>query len=80
MNSQPAAEPSPANSDTASVPSLGSPSGLHLNCGYGTDRGLRRCHSVLQSEVERLTGWDLSDPDLRLALALAARLVHSAQE
>ena len=42
MNSQPAAEPSPANSDTAPVPSLGSPSGLHLNCGYGTDRGLRR--------------------------------------
>lgn len=49
MNSQPAAEPSPANSDTAPVPSLGSPSGsssssssLRLNCGYGTDRGLRR--------------------------------------
>ena len=42
MNSQPAAEPSPANSDTAPVPSLGSPSGLQLNCGYGTDRGLRR--------------------------------------
>jgi hypothetical protein len=30
--------------------------------------------------LEALTGWDLSDPDLRLALALAARLVHSAQE
>ena len=50
MNSQPAAEPSPSTSDTAPVPSLGSPSGspssgsssLRLSCGYGTDRGLRR--------------------------------------
>ncbi|HEX9225390.1 MAG TPA: protein phosphatase 2C domain-containing protein, partial [Arthrobacter sp.] len=46
MNSQPAAEPSPANSDTAPLPSLGSSSSssssLRLSCGYGTDRGLRR--------------------------------------
>jgi sugar diacid utilization regulator len=32
------------------------------------------------ARLEAMTGWDLSDPDLRLALALAARLVHSAQE
>jgi protein phosphatase len=50
MNSQPAAEPTPATSDTAPVPSLGSSSSgsssgsssLRLSCGYGTDRGLRR--------------------------------------
>lgn len=54
MNSQPAAGPSPANTDTAPVPLPGSPSGssssvsssvsssLRLSCGYGTDRGLRR--------------------------------------
>lgn len=46
MNSQPAAVPSPGNSDTAPVPSPGSPSSssssLRLNFGFGTDRGLRR--------------------------------------
>ncbi|HET9346856.1 MAG TPA: helix-turn-helix domain-containing protein [Candidatus Limnocylindrales bacterium] len=31
------------------------------------------------TRLEAVTGWDLSDPDLRLALALASRLVHSAQ-
>jgi purine catabolism regulator len=29
--------------------------------------------------IEELTGWDLSDPDLRLPLAIAARLVQIAQ-
>lgn len=29
--------------------------------------------------LERLAGWDLSDPDLRLAVALAIRIVQSAQ-
>ncbi|HEX9227550.1 MAG TPA: protein phosphatase 2C domain-containing protein [Arthrobacter sp.] len=42
MNSQPAAGPSTANTDTSPVPSLGSSSSLRLSCGYGTDRGLRR--------------------------------------
>ncbi len=31
------------------------------------------------ARLEEVSGWDLSDPDLRLALALATRLVHSAQ-
>jgi DNA-binding PucR family transcriptional regulator len=26
--------------------------------------------------IEELTGWDLADPDLRLALAIALRFVH----
>jgi hypothetical protein len=30
--------------------------------------------------IERRTGWDLSDPELRLALAIAVRLVQSEQE
>lgn len=29
--------------------------------------------------IERVTGWDLADPDLRLALAVAIRIVQSAQ-
>jgi hypothetical protein len=29
--------------------------------------------------IESLGGWDLQDPELRLALALAVRIVHSAQ-
>jgi DNA-binding PucR family transcriptional regulator len=29
--------------------------------------------------LETLTGWDLDDPDLRLALAVAIRIVQSAQ-
>ena len=29
--------------------------------------------------LERTTGWDLSDPDLRLALAVAVRIVKTAQ-
>jgi DNA-binding PucR family transcriptional regulator len=29
--------------------------------------------------LERLSGWDLADPDLRLALSVAVRLVQSAQ-
>ena len=32
------------------------------------------------ARLEAMTGWDLSDADLRLALALAGRLVHSAQD
>lgn len=32
------------------------------------------------SRLEGLGGWDLSDPDLRLALAIATRLVQDAQE
>ena len=31
------------------------------------------------ARLEEVSGWDLSDPDLCLALALATRLVHSAQ-
>jgi hypothetical protein len=31
------------------------------------------------ARLEALAGWDLADPDLRLALQVAARLVHSAQ-
>jgi DNA-binding PucR family transcriptional regulator len=31
------------------------------------------------ARLEQLAGWDLTDPDLRLALQIAARLVHSAQ-
>jgi hypothetical protein len=27
-----------------------------------------------------MTGWDLADPDLRLALAVALRIVQSAQD
>ena len=42
MIPQPASVPTPANSNTAPVPALGSPPGLRLNAGYGTDRGLRR--------------------------------------
>ncbi|MET4136960.1 protein phosphatase 2C domain-containing protein [Pseudarthrobacter sp. PvP090] len=46
MNSQPAADPPSPTSDTAPVPAVGGSasgaSGLRLNCGYGTDRGLRR--------------------------------------
>jgi purine catabolism regulator len=30
--------------------------------------------------LETLTGWDLGDPELRLALNLAVRIVQSAQE
>ncbi|HXG40862.1 MAG TPA: helix-turn-helix domain-containing protein, partial [Candidatus Limnocylindrales bacterium] len=30
--------------------------------------------------IERLTGWDLRDPDLRLAVRVALRLVQLAQE
>jgi hypothetical protein len=30
--------------------------------------------------LERLTGWDLADPELRLALSVAIRIVQSAQE
>lgn len=30
--------------------------------------------------IEALTGWDLTDPDLRLALAVALRIVQSEQE
>lgn len=30
--------------------------------------------------IERLGGWDLTDPDIRLALAVACRIVQSAQE
>ncbi len=30
--------------------------------------------------LEALTGWDLADPDLRLALAVSVRIVQSAQE
>jgi DNA-binding PucR family transcriptional regulator len=29
--------------------------------------------------LEALTGWDLADPDLRLALSVAVRIVQSAQ-
>ncbi len=29
--------------------------------------------------LEARTGWDLADPDLRLALAVAVRVVQSAQ-
>jgi DNA-binding PucR family transcriptional regulator len=29
--------------------------------------------------LEGLTGWDLGDPDLRLALSVAVRIVQSAQ-
>jgi len=31
------------------------------------------------ARLEELGGWDLSDPDLRVALSIAARLVHPAQ-
>jgi DNA-binding PucR family transcriptional regulator len=30
--------------------------------------------------LEALTGWDLDDPDLRLALSVAVRIVQSAQK
>ena len=45
MNSQPAAVPPSAESaapTAAGGPAAGAPPGLRLNCGYGTDRGLRR--------------------------------------
>jgi protein phosphatase len=42
MIPQPDAVPSPTDSNTAPVPALGSPPGLRLNAGFGTDRGLRR--------------------------------------
>ena len=44
MNSQPAAVPPSAESAAPAVgtPAAGAPLGLRLNCGYGTDRGLRR--------------------------------------
>jgi DNA-binding PucR family transcriptional regulator len=29
--------------------------------------------------IEELAGWDLRDPELRLALAVAVRIVQSAQ-
>jgi serine/threonine protein phosphatase PrpC len=41
MNSQPAAVPPSADSGASPAPLIAPPS-LRLNCGYGTDRGLRR--------------------------------------
>jgi hypothetical protein len=32
------------------------------------------------ARIERLAGWDLGDPDLRLAVALAVRIVQTAQK
>lgn len=53
--------------ETASLAEAAARLGVHRNTiGYRVER------------LERLGGWDLSDPDLRFALSLAARVVRSA--
>jgi DNA-binding PucR family transcriptional regulator len=43
--------------------------GVHRNTiGYRLDR------------IREQTGWDLADPDLRLALGVAVRIMQSAQD
>lgn len=53
----------------------GSPTEAAVTLGVHRNTIAYRLH-----RIEALTGWDLADPDLRLALAVAIRIVQSEQE